>query len=254
MSSLAIEKESSLGANYPRAGGMFQVPAEAQIRRRISTEVGSLGFGHTASPAHMGPLNLPGNVISESRSGPREIGSLGAFVGTAVGVLSGREVLDRIKVSAGLISQPETSCGLRGIAVGVLSGCEAVERPETLNAPTRTNVASGDRGTQASLEVSVEAERRVNRYRKTAQAVYSIIEGEAKRLNLSPTVRVRSAWSHEYEDKTGIVIDVEIKGSNEERFSLWDSISVKLDHLADTLNKEEQVFLINDVSVVVVRG
>ena len=62
------------------------------------------------------------------------------------------------------------------------------------------------------------------------------------------------AWSHEYEERTGIVIEAEIEGSTDQRFSLWDTVCEQISKLQESLPKKESRFLSEDISFVVSRG
>jgi hypothetical protein len=43
----------------------------------------------------------------------------------------------------------------------------------------------------------------------------------ARTAALSP----EPAWSHEYDEHNGVVIDIEIKADPDKRFSYWDALS-----------------------------
>lgn len=106
-----------------------------------------------------------------------------------------------------------------------------------------------------ALEITDEAKRRLAGHEEVTEKLLSIVEKEASGLNITlKTITVRPAWSHEYEDYTGVVIDVEVAGNNNQRFALWDAISSKLDALLDSLTPEEQSFLADNISVVVTQG
>ena len=78
-------------------------------------------------------------------------------------------------------------------------------------------------------------------------------EAQARRLTLL-CIDVRPAWSHEYEERTGIVIDVEIQATTNERFSYWDAVCERLNELEDSLPSEERRFLNDEVSFIVNRS
>ena len=104
---------------------------------------------------------------------------------------------------------------------------------------------------ESKFEISPDAQERLSGYASLVGKVYSVIKSEAKRYDVFPIVAVRPSWSHEYEDRTGVVIEVEIKGDSEKRFNLWDAISAKLDDLLDSISEDEKSFLTARLSVIV---
>jgi hypothetical protein len=77
-------------------------------------------------------------------------------------------------------------------------------------------------------------------------------EAAARRVSLRK-IDALGAWSHEYENNNGVVIHVEVQGSDEERFSVWEGISERINLLHDTLFAEEREFLTSEISVIVDR-
>lgn len=103
--------------------------------------------------------------------------------------------------------------------------------------------------------VSPEAARRLSGHESTVQAVCSLAKEEAQARGLSLLkIEVRPAWSHEYDERTGIVIDVEIRASSDERFSYWDAVGERLNELAESVPSEERCFLNDEVSLIVNRS
>jgi len=103
--------------------------------------------------------------------------------------------------------------------------------------------------------VSPEAARRLSGHESTVQAVCSLAKEEARARGLSLLkIEVRPAWSHEYDERTGIVIDVEIRASSDERFSYWDAVCERLSRLEDLLPPQEQRFLQDQAFFVVNEG
>lgn len=102
---------------------------------------------------------------------------------------------------------------------------------------------------------STEATRRLSGYERVIQELFSISKKEAYARNIPILiVDVRPAWSHEYKENSGVVVDIEIKGSAEERFSLWDAICERIDQLKDSLSQEEWQFLTDEISFIVRRS
>ena len=58
----------------------------------------------------------------------------------------------------------------------------------------------------------------------------------------------------EYEERTGVVIDVEIKATTDERFSYWDAVCERLNELEESVPPEERCFLNDEVSFIVNRS
>jgi hypothetical protein len=67
-------------------------------------------------------------------------------------------------------------------------------------------------------------------------------------------IEIRPAWSHEYDERTGIVIDIEIDAAAEERFSYWDAICERVNQLEVSLSPEEQRLLNDEISLRVSRS
>lgn len=65
---------------------------------------------------------------------------------------------------------------------------------------------------------------------------------------------MRPAWSHEYDEHTGIVIDVEIHATADERFLYWDAVCARFNQLEESLSPEEISFLTDEISFIVDRS
>lgn len=138
------------------------------------------------------------------------------------------------------------------IQFGVLQG-QPVSSQEEKFAQEVTEVTSLFPTTIETL--SPEAAERFRGHERIVQEVCSLAkeEAQARRLTLL-CIDVRPAWSHEYDERRGIVIDVEIKASSDERFSYWDAVCERLSQLEDSLPQEEQQFLNDQVFFVVNRS
>src|SRR5713226_615226 len=91
---------------------------------------------------------------------------------------------------------------------------------------------------------STEAERRLGKHNRLLGSLISAIETEALKRHIAITkLTVHPAWSHEYEENSGIVINTEIKGNAEERFALWDAVSEKTEKLQAFFDPEDGKFL-----------
>jgi hypothetical protein len=107
----------------------------------------------------------------------------------------------------------------------------------------------------ASLEVVNEAQKRLAGHEILARRLYELIERQASAREISVRkIVVLPAWSNEYEERTGIVIEAEIEGSTDQRFSLWDTVCEQIGKLQKSLPAKESRFLSEDISFVVSRG
>jgi hypothetical protein len=103
--------------------------------------------------------------------------------------------------------------------------------------------------------ISPTAAQRLRGHERIVQAVCSLAKGEARARGLALlNINVRPAWSHEYDERTGVVIDVEIKAGADERFSYWDAMCERLNQLEDTLSPEDRSFLTSEISFIVSRS
>jgi len=101
-------------------------------------------------------------------------------------------------------------------------------------------------------QVSEEAARRLRGHEKLLQKLAFVVEEETAARGISLLkIDVLPAWSHEYEERAGVVIQVEVGATDEQRFSLWEGISERIDSLHDTLASEEKDFLTGEISVFV---
>jgi len=103
--------------------------------------------------------------------------------------------------------------------------------------------------------ITDEAKKRLAGREHLQEKLLFIVEKEVSGLNATlKRLAFRPGWSHEYEDQSSVVIEVEIANNDNLRFTLWDAISFRLDALLDSLTREDQAFLANNVSVVVTQG
>jgi len=126
-----------------------------------------------------------------------------------------------------------------------------VRTAETLGGGGQVVIWRESAPVEPKIEISSDAQGRLSGYASLAEQVYSVIKIEAKRYDVSPIVAVRPSWSHEYEDRTGVIIEVQIKGDSEKRFNLWEAISSRLDDILDSISEKEKSFLTDSLSVIV---
>jgi hypothetical protein len=95
----------------------------------------------------------------------------------------------------------------------------------------------------------------VEQYNEVVQMVRKLAQEEADARGLTiKKIDVRPAWSHEYDTRSGVVIDVGIKSTAEERFAYWDAVCERIYQLEGALSAEARNYLINDVSFIVSRS
>ena len=88
----------------------------------------------------------------------------------------------------------------------------------------------------ASLEVVDEAKKRLAGHEILARRLYELIEKQASDRKIPVRkIAVLPAWSREFEERTGIVIEAEIEGTTDERFSLWDTVCEQIGKLQKSL-------------------
>ncbi len=103
--------------------------------------------------------------------------------------------------------------------------------------------------------LSPEAAGRLHGHEEIVQEICSVAKKEAQVRGLSLLkIEVRPAWSHEYDEHNGVVIDIEIKADPDERFSYWDTLSEQVDQLETTLSPEDRSFLTDEIALVISRS
>jgi len=104
-------------------------------------------------------------------------------------------------------------------------------------------------------QISDESARRLRGHEKLLENLVFVAEQEASARGISLLkIDVLPAWSHEYEERSGVVIQVEVRATDEQRFGFWEGMSERMDSLQDTLAPEENDFLTDEISVIVDQG
>jgi hypothetical protein len=106
------------------------------------------------------------------------------------------------------------------------------------------------RSIQAVVETTEDARQRLIGHERLTARIYSLIQELLFAFGTNGSIQVRPAWSHEYDDSTGVVIDVKITADDDLRFLLWDSLSEKLAALQG-ISEDEEKFLHNNISLFV---
>jgi hypothetical protein len=100
-----------------------------------------------------------------------------------------------------------------------------------------------------------EVKKRLAGHEQLVNSICALVRQEARDRGLAlSTIDIRPAWSHESDEQTGVIIDVEVKATTDERFSYWDGVSERTHQLDASLSPEEKQFLNDDVSLVVSRS
>lgn len=103
--------------------------------------------------------------------------------------------------------------------------------------------------------IDSEATRRLHGHERIMQEVCSLAKAEARARGLTLLcIDVRPAWSHEYDEGTGVVINAEIQATANERFLYWDAVCERINEMEDSLLPEERRLLNDEVSFVVQRS
>jgi len=120
----------------------------------------------------------------------------------------------------------------------------------------RKNVPRAQGKLRFTLElVSPEVSRRLKGYEQLVQSIYVLASQEARRHGLTLyKIDIRPAWSHESDEHTGVVIDLEVKATADERFAYWDAVCERVSQLEAALSPEEQRFLGDDMALLVSRS
>ena len=103
--------------------------------------------------------------------------------------------------------------------------------------------------------LSPEVSKRLQGHDQLVQSIEALARQEAQGRGLVlRKIDIRPAWSHESDEPTGVVIDVEVEATADERFSYWDAICEQIQHLETSLAPEEQRFLNDDIALIVSRS
>lgn len=106
----------------------------------------------------------------------------------------------------------------------------------------------------SDVDIAPEARLRMKGREALVSRVCEVAEGIAHGRGLPTSgIRVRPAWSHEYDDATGIVVEITLQASSEARFAYWEALGQAVDALAISLPPEQLRFLNADVSLIVKR-
>jgi len=104
-------------------------------------------------------------------------------------------------------------------------------------------------------QIPDESARRLRGHEKLLENPVFVAEQEASARGISLLkIDVLPAWSHEYEERSGVVIQVEVRATDEQRFGFWEGMSERMDSLQDTLAPAENDFLTDEISVIVDQG
>src|SRR5437660_208982 len=89
-----------------------------------------------------------------------------------------------------------------------------------------------------------EATLRYEHHRKLVSEICGIIgEIARERAVALERVDIRPAWSHEYEETRGIVVDIEVHSPTEQALAYWQALSEALEQRALTFDAASKEFL-----------
>jgi hypothetical protein len=86
------------------------------------------------------------------------------------------------------------------------------------------------------------------RFRQMAESAAMQHGTRVVRVNIRPT------WSHEYEERSGVAVDLDVVASDEARFAYWEALDECIDKLAQSLPLADRNWLENEVSLTVIRS
>jgi hypothetical protein len=102
---------------------------------------------------------------------------------------------------------------------------------------------------------SSEAARRIAGREEILRRLCELAESAAREHGAQvKKVSIRPAWSHEYDERTGVVVDVDVIASDDTRFAYWEALNECLDKLAELLPAVDRNWLENEVSITVMRN
>lgn len=64
-------------------------------------------------------------------------------------------------------------------------------------------------------------------------------------------VEVRPAWSHEDDDRSRVVVEIQVDAASEQRFRYWEDLSDRVESFADSLSARERRFVNSSLSILV---
>jgi len=113
------------------------------------------------------------------------------------------------------------------------------------------------RGFAAGITDSVGAEavNRIAGREALLGRICKLAKAEAAERSLRVNkLSIHAAWSHEYDEQTGVIVDIDVTASDEDRFSYWEALNERLDELAASLSQPDRDWLQSDLSLTVVRS
>ena len=129
----------------------------------------------------------------------------------------------------------------------------SISGPRSLFAATAEGDTNADAQTHPAIRIDSRAAERLGGHDRIISEIGRIAtELSAQRGLPLVGIAVRPAWSHEYEE-TGIVVEVTLQCSPEDRFAYWEALGEATDTLAASIPAEQSRFLDADVSLIVER-
>jgi hypothetical protein len=103
--------------------------------------------------------------------------------------------------------------------------------------------------------ISAEAARRIAGREEILRRICELARSEAVQRGVQVNqVNIHPAWSHEYKEQAGVVVDVDVTASNDDRFSYWDALREGVDELAASLPPADRSWLESELSLAIIRA
>ena len=103
--------------------------------------------------------------------------------------------------------------------------------------------------------MSLEVRRRLRGHEHLVQTICALTRYQAAVRGLMlRTIGLRPAWSHESDEQTGIVIDIEVKATVDDRCAYVDAVCEQIHQLEASLSPEDQHFLNDEIFLIVSRS
>lgn len=103
--------------------------------------------------------------------------------------------------------------------------------------------------------ISAQAAKRIAGREEVVGRICEVARAQAAKHNLRVNeISIHAAWSHEYDENTGVVVDVNVTASDEDRFSYWEALNEGLDELAASLPQNDCDWLQSELSLTVIRA
>ena len=108
---------------------------------------------------------------------------------------------------------------------------------------------------EIACRISPETARRIDKHEKIVKRACELAESMAQEHAVKlRSITVGPTWSHEYDERSGVTVHVDIAATNDARFSYWEALNKALEDLAQSLPTAGRNWLENEVSITVMRS